>query len=120
MKRDLAVVRGLLIEIEEIPSDGSFGYDQSKQGLSRPDFDEYVRLLEMEGFVHGVIGTLEYGSAQCEGLTPRGHDYLDKVRSETIWNAVVEKAKASGVALTISAAYALAKVTIEEKLGIKL
>ena len=117
MKRNDDLIRELLLKYEEsddwllmMPGDTMSASKEARQE------GYHVLLLSDEGFVAGVgKGTFR--------LTAQGHDYLNAIRSETVWNKTKEGAeKVGGVTLGIMKDIAVAylKQEASQKLGINL
>jgi hypothetical protein len=51
-------------------------------------------------------------------LTREGHDFLQAIRNDTVWNRIMSKAKELGGALTLEIATELGKKYLEEIAGI--
>ena len=100
MKRDLDVVRQILIATEALPP---------AQGLDRIDG------LDLDVFVHHVVLMKEAGlleaRAQAGGgsfanfahvirLTWAGHDFLDAARDDTLWRKAKESVIRPGASFT--------------------
>ncbi|WP_321365142.1 DUF2513 domain-containing protein [uncultured Celeribacter sp.] len=130
MKRDFERIRELLMESEK-SSDRFFEIDANVD-----DFDRYqISLMEQAGLVKILDPNrppnptaVNYGLARmlrCKSyeVTWQGHDYLDAIRSDTVWNKTKEgAAKVGGMTLGMMKDLAIAYVKQEavEKLGIKL
>lgn len=106
MKRDLDLIRLLLLEIEK--QDEAF----SSERLGVPGYDSkqiayHVRLLkdaefiEASGDKHLPDGSNTY---TIWAITFSGHDYLDAVRQSKVWQRVKDTAKQAGVSLTVALA----------------
>ena len=129
MKRDMDLVRDLVLRLESLPM---------KRGdifLIRPDdeelkFDKYtvdqvdyhMRLVYEAGMVEDAgAGSMDgYG---FERLSWRGHDFADSVRDNVIWEKTKSGAMAAGgftVQLLVDLAKGFVKKQIEAKTGISL
>ena len=92
MKRDMDLVRKILLAIEESES-GDIKLDRLGDDLDR--VYRHVELMKEFGLVDATIIPGGDGPEEkivlCEvrGLTWEGHDFLEKARDESIW----EKAK---------------------------
>ena len=93
MKRDMDLVRKILLQIEATEAGGKIeldipGHEDGEIGL-------HVELMIEHGLVEGQIKPSGDGSAHrilvywIKGMTWEGHDFLDAARNDTIW----EKAK---------------------------
>lgn len=118
MKRDADLSRDLLFSFE--------GNDEWLQmtvgdthGSSKEDRRKmyHINLMGDEGFLIGV-GEVTFR------MTSHGHDYLDAIRDEGIWNKTKEAVVASGGAATFeilkSVAQAFVKTKLEKHTGLKL
>jgi len=120
MKRDMDLVRDLLMYIENDPTfDG-----QSWQNLELPDemYDKHrteeiayhVGLLIEAGFIRGQLGAT---APTISKLTWNGHEFLDNIKDRDIWHKAKQRIKGlPGVALTVVAE--IAKEEIRKKLGL--
>lgn len=115
MKRDMNLIRSLLLETEGATP---------KQDLSSYTTEQLVyhsALLVEAGLVDGTI--IENGSGYPAGttiirLTWAGHDFLDAARSDTIWKKAGEKIKAAGVEVTIDVLKEVLKQVARQSLGL--
>nr|DAR17896.1 MAG TPA: YjcQ protein [Caudoviricetes sp.] len=109
MKRDLDLIRDILLDIESAPSDSISIYDLAKNHNVSPDLVFYqIQLLKEAQFlkVRYLMKVLtpdskKYDDIRISRLTLQGHDYLDTVRNNEIWS----KTKASIVKLGTSVAF---------------
>lgn len=105
MKRDLDLIRKIVLAIEALPT----GYllDQLKiEGYTSEQIGYHSYLIVDSGLAEGRdITTSEDSSPNwwINNLTSAGHDFADAVRNETVWNKAtgIIKDKAAGVTLDI-------------------
>lgn len=121
MKRDLELVRGLLVEFENL---GLNEVQEAKQ-IELPPWttDEITYncwVMWQSDLIEGIdCSSMSSGrNMLVRGLRPAGHDYLDAVRSETVWNKVKARAAEEGVSMSIEVAKALAISVIAAMLRI--
>jgi hypothetical protein len=129
MKRDMDVIRGLLLHIEAMPmrqGEPHFLEPDAKEfsGVSdSPDLIAYnLRLMADAGFF-SLTHTQPAGGVGILGLSWHGHEFLDSVRDPEIWRKTKEGAeKAGGFTLDLlgSLAKGLIKTQIEKHTGVKL
>jgi RIO-like serine/threonine protein kinase len=112
--RDDELLRSMLFEFERDES-GVLNFrkflSMSQEEITR---NHHVLLLADAGFVTQI-------SESGYRLTNSGHDYLEAIRSETIWNRTVEgAAQVGGMTLGMMKDLALAylKQEASEKLGV--
>jgi hypothetical protein len=103
MKRDMDLIRAVLIEVEKLPFDGSF-HDIFVQGHSEEEISYHV-LLSHEA---GLIDAIDLSSTQgvCwrpKRLTYEGHEFLDAARNDTVWKRAKETLLSTSGAITLEA-----------------
>jgi hypothetical protein len=90
MKRDMDLVREILLKVEEVPFDGRF-HDIAVEGRSMDEITYHVMLLQEAGFIEAMdLSSLSGICWKPTRLTYSGHEFLDAARSDTVW----QKAKA--------------------------
>lgn len=119
VKRDMDLVREVLIEIET--EHGLDGTQFARFVLANRDADEVgytVGLLINAGFVTGGSGRRPHGEAPLvSGLTWEGHELLDNIRDPSVWEKTKEKAKPL-LSVSIAILADLAKAEIKRRLGL--
>jgi DNA-binding PadR family transcriptional regulator len=113
MKRDMDLVRSLLLRIEEMGEEAeksgervglTFDVEGHHEGLE--DYTPsrilyHLHLLQKAGFVEGSE-LLSSGSTvnqfDIDGITWEGHEFLDDVRDPELWRKTKAGAKQAGVA----------------------
>ena len=120
MKRDMDLVRKILLALEEQES----GFAEHKfkvEGYSEDEVGYHVLLLMEAGLVHGVDMT-HLGSknpvAAPSRLTWQGYEFLDAARNDTLWNKAKGKVKEIGGSVAFSTLSTLLKKLAAEALGI--
>ena len=89
MKRDMDLIRAILIEVEKLPPDLGF-HDISVQGHTEEEVTFHVRLADEAGLIEAEDLSSHDGVCwKPKRLTYEGHEFLDAARSDTVW----EKAK---------------------------
>lgn len=122
MKRDMDLVRGMLLAIENDVL--RFGEGTDNGGLDAPDevIEAHLRLLEQAGLVEVIFRPLR-GSIQVRGLTWEGHDFLDTVRDPEVWKRTKDGASKMGgwtFGLLKDLGTAYLKHVAKERLGLDL
>ena len=123
MTRDMDLVRDILLRLERLPTTMDefvmVPIDSAVfEGLSasRADIGYHVKLLIDHGFIksrsknHPSIGFL------FEGLSWSGHDFVDSVRRDDIWQKTKTGAQRAG-GWTFELLIDLAKAIIKNELG---
>jgi len=131
MKRDMDLIRELMLKLEElpVPTAGMVVVDATKvnvEGYTTEQIDYHLSLLEQARFIHA--GGLDFGMSGpgfgpgvgfCS-LTWVGHDFLDAMRSPDVWNRTRKAAAAAGgftVDLLVSAAKGYLEARIKGLIG---
>lgn len=103
MKRDWDTIRDVLTKLEELPGPADV-LDLSKFPTDRAaEISYHVELLIDAGLVEGEMSrNLDSGPADfyAERLTWDGHEFLDSVRSDTVWNKTKKSFIANGISMT--------------------
>lgn len=96
MKRDLDLVRKILFVVEARPSGmGSFVI-QPIEGYSSSDVNEHVAIMIKHGLLEGkLLNIMDSGglAVSVTRLSFQGHDFIDSIRNDTIWNKLMKQAK---------------------------
>lgn len=130
MKRDMDLIRDLLLKLEAFPTSRGAIYhltaedDELRFDNYDPDLVDYhlALLLEVD-FVERVSGGRPMEGIMFRRLTWAGHDFLDSVRDPVIWNRTKDGALAAGgftVDLLAELAKGFIKKQIEARTGIAL
>lgn len=125
MKRDLSLIRDLLLAIEEAdkpPSSVELCYEKNEPDTEVAIY--HLRLMQDAGLVTCLSSNPLSGDWYCEDLkmTWEGHDYIDAVRDPEVWKRTKTGAGAvGGMALGAvkDMATAYAKHIAKEKLGLE-
>ena len=88
MVRDMDLVRAILLAAEQLVPGERPDSVSSIPGYDQLIFAGHVELLKEAGFVEAAVarasgvGAVE---ARVDRLTWEGHDFLDAIRSDTVW-----------------------------------
>lgn len=119
MKRDMDLVRAILIAVEREPA-GFAPPNLEIEGYSKDQIAYHNYLLIDAKLADGAT-TTHLGSTGPEAiistLTWAGHEFLDAARDETLWNQAKAKIRAAGSA-TVPIWTALLTQLISRKLGL--
>ena len=124
MKRDLNLVREILLKLEPLPAhfdepvtltvgQGPLAID----GRSPDEIGYHLRVMAQGDLIRrGEInkGTMSF---PYYGLTWEGHEILDDVRDPEIWRKTKERAKAVG-SVGLGFLWEIAKLEVRTKLGL--
>ena len=129
MKRDMDLVRTLLLRVEDMPMKAGSVYgipwDSDFFNVEDHDHDDCIKHFELlveAGFI-AAPGTQGMTDFMITGLTWEGHEFIDSIRSPEVWDrtkAGMRKVGGFGLDLMVQLAKAEGKRLITEKLGITL
>lgn len=117
MKRDWDCIRAILIALED---KGDF--ESTVRASSIVDFDPMtvnynLRLLIQADLVEGSCSRTRSPQCVAHAMTWAGHELLDQVRSENVWNRVKGQAREQGQSLSFDLIKFLARRAIEGLFG---
>lgn len=99
MKRDMDLIRALLLAVEDSPSGRMWSAEIS--GYTHEQLFYHVELADEAGLVEASL--LEPDGFVVKRLTYTGHEFLDAARSDTNWNKAKETVLKNAGTLTLEA-----------------
>jgi Hypothetical protein (DUF2513) len=123
MKRDPNILRDVMLFLETVPSDTKvFGHSISEAvpGVDPFDLGDHVQQLREIGFIEGAV---HFYGRQCQPkiivdrITSSGHDFIETVRKDSVWQKVTTGVLETGKAWTIQMLFEYAKALAAERLG---
>jgi hypothetical protein len=119
VKRDLDLVRQILLQIEALPAGPAAQYRMSE--IEDPVLLAHLELLIDAGLVNGKIAR-SHGARgdviSVTGLTWQGHEWIEMVRSQSVWNETKSAVLEQGGALTFELTSAVAAKLLRVRLGL--
>jgi len=115
MKRDMEVIRTILLKAEE--DKYPYGGIVSVEGVSDSVCAHHVALILDAGLAVGrLIKTDLNGivAANIDRLTSAGHDFCDGIRQDTIWNKAKENILKPGASYGLSILVEYVKVQVHQ------
>lgn len=114
MKRDMELCRKILFRIEEEYVD-SVIMNLEIGGYTTEQIAYHCKLLDEAGFVASY--NIKYADNQIwffsvGALTWDGHDFLDRIRSETVWNKTKEVIIGKGLPFVLDVVKEVAQAVI--------
>ena len=109
MKRDLDLVRQLLLQIEALPAGPPAQYRTSE--IEDPVLLAHFELVIAAGLVNGKIARSQGARGDVisiSGLTWEGHEWIDVVRDSRVWDEAKRTLLDSGGALSFELIKAVA------------
>ena len=119
MKRDLDLVRQLMLQIEALPAAPPVQYRTSE--IEDPVLLAHLEMLIEAGLVNGRISRSQGTRGDVisvSGLTWQGHEWIDMVRSQSLWNEVKTTVLEGGGVLTFELTKAVAAKIFRTRLAL--
>ena len=119
MKRDLDLVRHILLQIEALPAGPPAQYRMSE--IEDPLLLAHFELVVGSGLVNGKISRSQSSRGDVisiSGLTWEGHEWIETVRSDGVWNETKATLRDDGGALTYELTKAVADRILRARLGL--
>jgi hypothetical protein len=103
MKRDMDLIRELLLYIEGAQPARNGWINVSIPGRTNVEISCHLKMLAAEGLIDGRPFRTSSGEFwQLNGLTYAGHDFLDAARSDTLWKKATSVFLEAGRAAAIT------------------
>ena len=121
MKRDMDIVRAILVVVETQEAGVHISGVPTVGEASAETVAEHIRIMKDADLLYAeVIGSSDQGYVvHIFGLTWKGHDFLESVRNDTVWQKVCGKIKDVGAGMTIELVKELATSYLKEMLQLK-
>jgi hypothetical protein len=118
MKRDMDLMRELMLKLEALPANRIVALSAGDAAIQikgySPEEVFYHLGLTKEAFFTHSAGSGRIGLIEFAGLTWAGHDFVDAVRNPVVWDKTKQVAAAAG-GVTIELLVATAKMYLEGK-----
>lgn len=119
MKRDMGLIREILLQVEARPSVNDWDLVEI-EGRSQEEISYHVKMLDDAGLVEAIdmrsFGPDGYRYAP-KFLTVWGHDFLDSIRSPSVWEKVKQQLVPIGGSASLEVVKAIAKKAVADVLG---
>lgn len=120
MKRDWELIRQILLAVESLESGAQAVRSGAIEGYD-PELAAYhIHMLIEAGLVNGTCSKSINAPRQCVAreLTWAGHEFLDQIRSQTVWNRTVGLLREKGLDLSFDSIKAAAGTVVGGLLGL--
>lgn len=118
MKRNWDLVRTILIKLEEKANPKDYTHAHEISGYDALTVAYHYKLLGDAGLIEVInmsgLTDLNYSATM---LTWQGHEFLDKIRNETVWNKVKSTIQSKSLDLSFDAIKTVATTVISSMLG---
>lgn len=103
MKRDWELVRKILAQIEALETSDKILKPSALDGYPPGVVSYHMSILKDAGLIEATCYKPLSGELSCTAtsLTWDGHEFLDKIRSDTTWGKIKNLAKTKGLDLSI-------------------
>tara|TARA_R100000789_G_C2882827_1_gene115057 strand:- start:53 stop:430 length:378 start_codon:yes stop_codon:yes gene_type:complete len=124
MKRDLDLYREILMAMEARPAHEGIMMslpDHKEDEEEHLRVSEHVHTMHKAGLIEGYTTALADGRRlnwQVIRITNEGHDYIDAIRKDTIWEKTKAKLKSVGGGASLDIIKDLALLQIKQELGL--
>ena len=117
MKRNWDVIRKIMIKLEAIPTESGQLESDDIHGVDNETAFYHMRMMIEAGL---AVGDCPETLGECEGyllrLTWDGHEFLDSIRRDAVWNKIKETAKKKSIDLSVYTIKTAAKAIISNLL----
>lgn len=130
MKRDMDTIRALMLKLEALPVNGQTIFavgphdeELAVVGASVDQIAYHLRLLYDQGFLDSPGEPFLSGQIPFRGLTWTGHDFIDSIRDDDVWQKTKKQAEKVGswtVDILLAAAKAVAKAKFKAMTGLDI
>jgi hypothetical protein len=122
MIRNWEIIREILLRLESTNTPNANVNANSFDGLPEQEVAYNMRLLSEAGYIEARILSSSSGDGKINAalalrLTNAGHDLLDTIRNESVWNKVKEKFTSNGLDMTFDLVVSVGKKIIEAMLS---
>lgn len=120
MKRDMNLIREIMLQVEARPSVNDWGLVEI-QGRTQDEISYHVMMLCDAGMIealdHRGLGPAGFRYVP-KYLTMQGHDFLDSIRAASVWDKVKQRLGAVGGSASLEIIKAVAKKVVMDALDI--
>lgn len=103
MKRDMDLIRQILLELEEAPYTGGWANLEIEKGLDDDVYAYHVQLLHEAGLIEAQdLSTLDGVAWKPKRLTWEGHEFLEAARESSRWEKAKDVMQKEGGGLVLS------------------
>ncbi|MHB1246758.1 MAG: DUF2513 domain-containing protein [Sulfuriferula sp.] len=122
MTRNWEIIREILLRLESTSTPNANVDANSFDRLPEQEVAYNMRLLSEAGYIEAIIMSSSSGDGKINAalalrLTNPGHDLLDTIRNQSVWNKVKEKFTSNGLDMTFDLVVSVGKKIIEAMLS---
>lgn len=120
MKRDVELIRKILQRIEDT-ADGQREVNMKFAGYTTNQVMYNAHLALRHGLIEGTSyrsGASVFPTIRPTGLTWEGHEFLDSVKNQYVWERTKQMVKKNGGSVSFATLREVVEVTTKSKLGL--
>ena len=119
MKRNWELVREILLSLENKESSLDYLEPEQVEGYGSELVSYHIQILDEAGLIEGHCTQAMGSPVHCyaKRLTWIGHEFLDEIRSETVWSRTKSLLKDKGIALSFEAISMAVRAVISSMLA---
>lgn len=116
MKRDMEIIRAILFKLESEenikPTIDGFPSDQIRYNMALVIEEKLA-----EGIISNGVSNLSQAPSDVfvRRLTGKGHDFLDSLRKESVWNTIKREFKNESLKTIVSVSKRLTEAAVKKK-----
>ena len=119
MKRNMDLIRRVLIEIEEADNDPDEWIDLSFAEWSDNAVSYHIKMLHDAGLIEARdLSDLSGSDWRPTSITWEGHEFLDAARNDTVWKKAMTKLKGQAASVPFEVVKAVVIQTCKEMFGV--
>ena len=116
MKRDMDLIRAIMLKLETVEDATVFGSKLEIEGYDPRTLAYHCVLLHEAGFLSAISMGEEFEDVQIYHVTWDGHEFLDASRNSKTWKSVMDKVKEKAVSVPFDLLFSLLKTALGEAL----
>jgi hypothetical protein len=109
MKRNMNLIRHILTYIEDQPAGEPIQTMMVPEDIDSPTLGEHIELLIDQGLIEGDVLDVSTPIFMIHRLTWDGHDFIQAIKNDSVWNKIMNKTKELGGSMTLEIAKELGK-----------
>lgn len=117
MKRNWDLIRKILLKLEEKADSTSWLESSEIKSYDKQTVVYHYKLLKNAGLIEAIdLSTVEERDYAALSLTWQGHEFLDKIRNDSVWNKVKSTVQSKSLDLSFDIIKQVATATISAML----
>lgn len=115
MKRDWELIRKILIKLEQMAEESLPLKDDQFEGVDPDTVSYHFKIMGQAELIETDVITIRGNSLySAKAITWQGHEFLDKIRNDTVWNKSKAMLKNKGIDLSFDVLKSAATTIISQ------